>query len=109
MALSVNKSRTDTVGRYTKLVTGTITFDSSYATGGEALVATDVGLSSNIEIICCSPASGYVFEYDYANKKLEAFNTTKGGAIPAGGAPGVEVASTTDLSSVTCRFIAFGN
>jgi hypothetical protein len=109
MGLSVNKSRTDAVGRYTKLVTGTITFDSSYVTNGEPLVSTDVGLSSKIEVICCAPASGYVFEYDYDNNKLKAFNTTKGGVIPAGGAPGVEVASTTDLSSVTCRFIAFGN
>lgn len=109
MALTATKSRTDTVGRYTKLVTGTITFDSSYATGGEALVSTDIGLSSKIEVICCAPASGYVFEYDYDNNKLKAYNTTKGGTIPSGGAPGVEVASTTDLSSVTTRFIAFGN
>lgn len=109
MALSVSKSRTDTVGRYVKLTTGTITFDSSYATGGEPLVSTDVGLSSKIETIFCAPASGYVFEYDYDNNKLKAFNTTKGGTIPANGAPGVEVAATTDLSSVTLRFIAFGN
>ena len=109
MAVSVSKSRTDTVGRYVKLVTGTITLDSSYATGGEALISTDVGLSSSIEFIQCAPASGYIFEYDYANAKLEVFNPTKGGTIPAGGAPGVQVASTTDLSSVTTRFIAFGN
>jgi len=91
------------------LVTGTVTFDSSYATGGEALVATDIGLSANIEFINCAPASGYLFEYDYTNGKLKAFNSTKGGTIPAGGAPGVEVATTTDLSAVVLRFIAFGN
>lgn len=109
MALSVAKNRTDTVGRYTKYTTGTVTFDNSYATGGEALLPTDVGLSSKIEFVSFSPASGYVFEYDYANQKVKAYNPTKGGTIPAGGAPGVEVASTTDLSAVVCQYIAFGN
>lgn len=109
MALSVTTNRTDTVGRYTKYTTGTVTFDSSYATGGEALLPTALGLSSKIEFVSFSPASGYVFEYDYTNSKVKAYNTTKGGSIPSGGAAGVEVASTTDLSAVTCQYIAFGN
>ena len=105
MALSVSVNRTDTVGRYTKYKTGTITFDSSYPTNGEALSASAVGLSSKIEFIQVSSAAGLVFEYDYSAGKLKAIWPTTD-ATPPG--PGEEVADTTDLSSVVANFIAFG-
>lgn len=106
MAVSVSTTRTDTVGRYTKYTTGTITFDSSYPTGGEALLPTNVGLSSKVEFISVSPADGYVFEYDYANNKVKAYWPTSDATAPC---PGEEVAASTNLSTVTCRYIAFGN
>lgn len=105
MALTVSVNRTDTVGRYTKYKTGTITFDSSYPTDGEALSASAVGLSSKIEFIQVSSAAGLVFEYDYSAGKLKAIWPTTD-ATPPG--PGEEVADTTDLSSVVANFIAFG-
>lgn len=105
MALTVSVSRTDTVGRYTKYVTGTITFDSSYPTGGEAIAATDVKLSSKIEFLEPSSAGGYLFEYDATNKKIKAYLPTSDATAPA---VAKQVASTTDLSTVTCNFIAFG-
>lgn len=108
MALSVSVTRTDTVGRYTKYKTGTITFDSSYATGGETLSASNCGLSSKVEFFSATNASGYIFEYDYANGKLKAYYPSKSGTITSPGLPGAEVAASTDLSAVTCRFIAFG-
>jgi hypothetical protein len=46
MALTVSISKTDSVGRYLKVKTGTVTFDSSYPTGGESLSATDLGFST---------------------------------------------------------------
>lgn len=105
MALSVSVNRTDSVGRYTKYVTGTITFDSSYPTGGEPLSVSNIKLSSKVEFIQVSPADGYVFEYDYSNGKVIAYDTTSDATAPA---PGKEVANTTDLSAVVCNFIAFG-
>lgn len=108
MALSVSITRTDTVGRYTKYKTGTITFDSSYATGGETLSASACGFPSKVEFIQATNSAGYIFEYDYTNGKLKAYYTSKSGTITSPGLPGPEVAASTDLSSVTCRFIAFG-
>jgi len=105
MALTVTVNRTDTVGRYTKYVTGTIAFDSSYPTNGESLVASDVQLSSKIDFIEASSADGLVFEYDYSGSKLKAIWPTTDATAPAAGE---EVANTTDLSAVTCNFIAFG-
>lgn len=105
MALSVSVSRTDTVGRYTKYTTGTITFDSSYATGGEALTASNLGLSSKVEFISVTPGSGYIFQYDYTNKKLKAYWPTTDATAPN---VAKEVANTTNLSTVTCNFVAFG-
>ena len=106
MALSVTTNRTDTVGRYTKYTTGTVTFDSSYPTGGEALLPTALGLSSKIEFVSFSPAAGYVFEYDYTNQKLKAYWPTTDATAPN---VAKQVANTTDLSAVTCQYIAFGN
>lgn len=105
MAVSVSVNRTDTVGRYTKYTTGTITFDSSYPTGGEDLLPTAVGLSSKVEFIGVTSAAGLIFEYDYANKKIKAIWPTTDATAPAAGE---EVASATNLSTVTCNFIAFG-
>jgi hypothetical protein len=48
---------------------GTLTFDSSYPTGGEPLTAANVGLGV-IESIQFNPVSGYTFEYDHANEKV---------------------------------------
>lgn len=71
-----------------------ITFDSSYATGGEALVAADVGLS---KIVHVGVGTGnvttvfYLSQFDYTNNKLLTFTA------------GAQTASTTDLSALTVR------
>jgi len=135
MALTVTINKTDTVGRYLKVKTGSIVFDSSYPTNGEALTASNLGFSTDVEFIEISPAGGLIFEYDYANSKLKALYPTGGSATPASlaapavtvpaGATGVtssaaqpnltetagiaaEVGNTTDLSTITTYFIAFG-
>lgn len=48
------------------------TFDSSYVAGGEALTAASLGLrvAQAVEV---TPQSGYTFEYDYSNAKLQAW------------------------------------
>jgi hypothetical protein len=75
---------------------GTIAFDSSYPTGGEAL---DIGSASEVILhVQAGPKSGYVFEFDYANQKLLAYyadnNNASDGAL-------IQVPDTTDLSAVT--------
>ena len=135
MALTVNITKTDTVGRYLKVKTGSITFDSSYPTNGEALTAANLEFSTDVEFIQVSPAGGLVFEYDYSDSKIKAFYPTGGSATPVSlAAPAVtvpsgstavesnaaqpnlvetagiarEVGNTTDLSTVTAYFVAFG-
>lgn len=73
-----------------------ITFDSSYATGGEALTATDVGLGT-ILFVYAPAAGGRVFEYDYANAKLLAFQDA------ATALPLAQVPNTTNLATTTSQ------
>jgi len=111
--------------------TGTIAFDSSYPTGGESLVAADVGLSKILFITVS--ANGFIFQYDYTNSlllvKTQGYAhgtggsvttddypitagpgvtasisiqaTTGAGAATANLGPMVETFSTDDLSTVT--------
>lgn len=59
---------------------GTLTFDSSYATGGESLTAANVGLGRLDDIQFNQGTSGYIFEYDYSNAKVKVRRTGSGPA-----------------------------
>lgn len=110
-----------------------VTFDSSYATGGESLVSTDFGFSNALtpRLVVTTPASGLLFEYDYTNQKLKAHYPTGGATaapttvaspqVTTGGVsatavnattpaitPGTskEVGNTANLSTVTTRVMA---
>ena len=52
-----------------------ITLCASYPTNGEAITAKQLGLNA-IDFVLPSPAAGYVFEFDHADKKLKAFTPT---------------------------------
>jgi hypothetical protein len=133
MALTIRTQKRSVFGTC-HVVFADVTFDNAYATGGESLVTADLGLPSSLtpQFIVAAPASGLSFEYDHGNKKLKA-NYPSGGTapaalaapsvrIPAGAttmtaataAPtltvnagqGAEVASATDLSTVTTRVFA---
>lgn len=53
-----------------KFLTGKVDFDSSYPTGGEAM---DISkFFKNLLGVTFETKSGYVFEYDYTNKKVKA-------------------------------------
>tara|TARA_R110000765_G_C18438015_1_gene546563 strand:- start:8 stop:436 length:429 start_codon:yes stop_codon:yes gene_type:complete len=56
-----------------RVVTGTLAFDASYPTGGEALTPSDLGLAK-IDFISISPQDGLVFEYDYTNEKVIVYS-----------------------------------
>lgn len=81
---------------------------NTYATGGVAYTPQKFGLAAKVDILQVSPKAGYVFETDYANKKIVAYQQKD--PANAGGAdiPLVEVADTTDLSGVTTRARAVG-
>ena len=85
-----------------KYVIKTATFDSSYATGGEALTATTLGLESLHIVLLSIENSGYVAQYDYTNSKIALYEAGADGAILD------EVGNTTDVSAVVVRVLAFG-
>ena len=88
-----------------KIVTGTIAFDNSYPTGGEATTAISAKFAT-LQGVIFESKSGYVFEYDYTNNKVKAMWGDNNNAADG---PLVEVANTTDLSAVTgVRFFAWG-
>ena len=84
---------------------GTLAFDASYPTNGEAYINANFELFS-VEQINVYPSLGYIFEPDLANKKIKAFygdySEASDGAL-------VEVTNTGDLSSITAaRWEAIG-
>lgn len=83
-------------GRGLKFVTGTVAFDASYPTGGEA--TTDIsGHFTELLGVVFEAKGGRTFAYNYADNKVLAY------------AGSSEVADTTDLSAVTgVRFLAWG-
>ena len=92
-----------------------VTFDSSYPTGGESLVASDVGLKKIEQVIPHGAftaneggTTGVIVRYDYTNKKLQAFwaRATDGNAQSATVFP--EVTDTTSLSTQTGRLTIIG-
>ena len=111
MALTVAKvtGQQDFVAGNRKHKVRTITFDSSYPTGGESLTAADLGLKSITEIRphgsfrAAANTSAIEVSFDYTNAKLIAF---WGNAGTASVQP--EVTNTTDLSTYSGRITAVG-
>ena len=81
-----------------KFVTGSLAFDSSYPTGGEAITpSTEFGLSEVYGVIFDNQL-GYAFAYDYASNKVLAYTTA-----------GAQVANETNLSALNnVKFLAWG-
>lgn len=115
-----------------RLTYADVTFDSSYATGGESLTPAQLGLTV-IDFFEVDSNPGYLFKYDYTNQKLKAYFTTAAvtgtlaatvasGATPVtsgsangtgivtlagnpaiAAAAGAEVTASTNLSTLTIR------
>jgi hypothetical protein len=88
----------------------TVTFDASYPTGGESFTPANVGLSAFSVVIPSINAgvaahAGRVVQFDYTNNKLMVFVEE---AVAAGG-PLLEVADTTDLSTLVLRVLCIGS
>jgi len=67
----------------------TITMSSSYTTGGEAVTAASLGMTT-INSMILGPAGGYTFKWDSTNGKIMAYSTAA-----------TEVTATTNLSAIT--------
>ena len=105
MAASVSILTGPEVPGNRKFVTATVTFDSSYATGGEAISLVSLGLN-RLDFLWANSTDGYIPVWDGSTTapKIELFwvDTTTDGAALA------EVPSTTNVSTVVARICAFG-
>lgn len=89
------------------VVRGTIAFDSSYATNGEAILLSQLGLTT-IDQMIVYPQSGYVFVWDNTNNKIKAYWVPTGTNASAQALG--EVANNTDLSALNAvPFEAIGS
>lgn len=105
---NVNAQAEDVFGRHrVRLVT--VTFDTSYPTGGESFTPADVGLSQ-FDVVLFSPDSSpaYQFAYDYTNKKILVFGVQQD-PDAAVTDPFDEEDAAADLSTVSIRVLVIGN
>lgn len=72
VTISNDNPRAERISRDHKMMTGLITFDSSYPAGGETITENDLKIRDVLQFNVNS-ASGYSFEWDYANNKLKVF------------------------------------
>ena len=70
MALTTSNVETTLGNKYH--VMADVAFDSSYAIGGEAITANNLGIST-IERLMIEPCQGYTFEWDETNSKIKVF------------------------------------
>lgn len=106
MALTYAALSTSTVPGDRKVRVGTLTFDSSYPTGGEAVTIASLGLTT-LEAIIVNASGGYNAVWDRsvtAPKILVYVGDNDAGAD----GPGAQVANTTDLSAVVVTYLAIG-
>lgn len=93
------------LGAKQRISVSTITGDSSYVTGGEAVTANQLGLTRITSLIPVASTGGYVPAWDQTNGKLKIF---QGDNANAASGPLVELGSTADASAITFTVIAFG-
>lgn len=81
-----------------------VALDSSYPTGGEAVTAANLGLTSVAGAVC-QASGGYMAEYDITNSKLKMYYADYDAT---GDGPLIEVPNATSLATVTVTIIAWG-
>lgn len=106
---NVNARAEDVFGRH-KVRLVKVTFDSSYATGGESFTPANVGMAK-FDYVGVSPDSavlpGYVVHYDYTNQKLLVFGVEQD-ADAAVTEPLDQENSAVDLSTLVVRVLCIG-
>ena len=92
----------------------TLTWDSSYGTGGDAITAALCGVSEIDEMVVLVDNAGWTFQFDKSALKIMAFGAPDDDWSDASLAATDTVAlwdeadATTNLSSVATRAIVFG-
>lgn len=81
-----------------RMVSGTITMSSSYATGGDTVNVGDLEMGNLDQLICVAETQAYQIHW----------NGNEGTPTVIADQGATEVTATTNLSSVTVAFIAFG-
>lgn len=99
MAVSFSNT-TRTVFGDKRVVLGTVTFDSSYPTGGEAVSASTFGLVS-IDAVVVLGTRGVVTWSPW-------YNPATGKLVAQVTADGTQVANTTDLSTLVADVLVIG-
>lgn len=97
MALTVAKTVKSVFGNK-RFVAGTITFDSSYPTGGEAFTAASVGLHSLDAVVLTERAVAKHPVYDAANGKIKLVTLVDGS----------ELVNASDQSATVIDFHVIG-
>jgi hypothetical protein len=82
------------------ILSGTVTFDASYASGGESVTDITKYFTTCDRVICDSPL-GYLVEWVKTTKLLKVYATIDTVA-------GTRVEAAGDLSTVVVSFIAIG-
>lgn len=97
MSAALVEEKVISIGESEALVFGTLTLDSSYPTGGEAI---DAPGDAGFHHLLVAPAGGYVGYWDKANQKIIAYQQS------AATSALTQVPNATDLSAVVFPFIA---
>jgi hypothetical protein len=110
MALTVTTNKPVLSGAY-RQVSGTITFDSSYATGGKALPLSALGMYALTEFEAQNASSTATNAYVVTWNRSSTAPTLKvfqGDNANAAAAPLIEVPNATNLATLVCTFTATG-
>lgn len=86
-------------------------FDSSYASGGEAVTANELGLGAIDVVIALPTITGRVIVWDSTASKLRSFVDSSTSSVTGSTLAGpvlAESSAGTDLSAVTTQLIAIG-
>lgn len=110
MALTVTTNKPVLLGS-ARQVSGTITFDSSYVTGGETLPLSALGFYTLIEFeaqnASSSATNAYVVSWNRSSTAptLKVFQGDNAAGVAG---PLIEVTNATNLASLVCTFTATG-
>lgn len=105
MALTITVEKTIQLESSEQLYLGSVTFDSSYPTGGEAF---DLPGNAIAEYVFTDGLGGYVTGWDRANQKLKLYRQTNPAAAGGADVALIEFTNAGDASAVVLSFKAYG-
>lgn len=110
LAVSNTKSQIDGTGR---LVTGQVTFDSSYLTGGELFPPSLLGMYAFSSVLVepggLDATHAFLTQWNGLQGALSTIKVFWGDNANGASAQFIEVTSTTNLGALVCQFAARGN